>query len=130
MTTDATPSARLTVRDAFLAALGEDAAGYLILADARTLEGQLARPALVLQTVKVTKPPAGRGVLEATVQLWACARSVGPAELEDTLDQLLVDVLGHLDAMPFVDWTEASRIVLDDRYPAWSIPLSVVFLTT
>jgi len=84
----------------------------------------ISKPTVMVYRERVTAGPSF-ALQVHTFALWV----VGPGQMgEQTvakLDDLLDDVLGVLDDLPQVTWSEALYQVLDDKYPAFKVTAEV-----
>lgn len=116
-----------TTRDALVGKLARLVSDYAVdvVAYSRKLTN-LERPAVLVRVDKVRNSKAARGWREFDVTLILAIPQTDPTgPADDVLDGHLEDLLDILDAADAdelgVKWTEATRSVLDEAFPAYEI---------
>ena len=85
---------------------------------------QLLNDCLLVNTVGVRPPEVAQLGAVVRFELFAvCATTTGP-DAEDQLEALLDSVLIALDGMN-VEWTGATRYVVNEKHPAYRIEMEV-----
>ena len=104
-----------------LVSTGHDPASFRVRTDYRVVDGLEAPTVLVRLESLTPDPPAW---VTATVHLLVATPAT---EDEDELEAWLADVLAALstDDAHGILWTTATRVVLDDTWPAWDITTTV-----
>lgn len=93
-----------------------------------TIPDNVTVPTVVLWQQSVTRfEQIDLEHLRATLTLWVLVPSDRPETLDDRLDGLLVTLLGVLQPLAWLDWTEAERGVLADSYPGYQITATAVY---
>lgn len=87
----------------------------------------LTRPTVMVWTADLEPAPAvGRGRLVTNLDVWVLTPRQDPATADDLLDTHLVEVIGVLHNLPWIDWTRAERGVLADTYHGYRITARAV----
>lgn len=68
-----------------------------------------------------------RGLLALDAVVWLLVPDVEPAEVDDKLDELLVELLDQLDAAGVVNWTEAERGNLADAFAGYRVTVTMQY---
>ena len=86
----------------------------------RTPDQQLTGPAVIAWPLTMTRQPnARRSLIVSDVELWIVTHHADEAKADQALDALVVELIGHLEALPMVAWTTLERGALADRYHGW-----------
>lgn len=111
-------AARQYLADALKAALPE----FAVIPWLRTVDG-VAKPTLIVTREHVAHATSAKGVRDNAMKVLV----VDPRQTngEDQLDASLDVVLAALDVMPDIAWTDATRAVLDEKWPTYSITLTL-----
>ena len=94
----------------------------------RGLDGvETNRPVVMLYREGVTKAPNGQGFYLNDFALWLISPNIDPTRAEDSLDNLLDEVIAALDPLDWVNWSQVERSTFgDNQAPAYKITLQIV----
>lgn len=94
----------------------------------RSLDGLEAKtPVVQVYRETLAKAPNAQGTYLNTFALWIISPGVDVPRAEDTLDDLLDQVVVALDQVKWLNWTTADRSVYGDaEKPAYKINLTIL----
>lgn len=82
----------------------------------------VTKPTVMLwQALIEHQPQVTLDRLKVTCEAWVLVGNEDPARLNDALDDFLEDVLGALQPLTWVEWTQAERGVLFDRFHGYRL---------
>ena len=115
-------SARKQLRDALAEALPT----YRVMGSA-ILPSAVARPTIgVWQQSMTRREEFGLNRVAVGFELWVLVGPEDPEKADDALDTALEEVLGALQPLGWVQWTEAQRGVLADNFHGYNIQVTAV----
>lgn len=94
----------------------------------RSLDGvETNRPVVMLYRESMTKAANGQGFYLNEFALWLISPHIDPTRSEDSLDLLLDQTIEALDAIDWLNWSNAERSTFgDSQAPAFKITLQIV----
>lgn len=112
-------------RSELAVALKDALPGWQIVSDARALDSVRKPGAAVLWTVSHRRAPAlGLDWFQDEVALWVLTPTDKPADIEDDLDDLLLQLLEALEPLASFAWEVAERGQLNDRYDGYRLAVT------
>lgn len=115
-------------RQMLATALATALPSWMILSDARQLDRLELPGACVLWTQRRTRPEKlSLDLLQDEVTLWVITATDSPALIEDTLDDMLDDVLQALAPLQPFHWSDAERGVLADTFQGWRLTVTCLY---
>lgn len=85
------------------------------------------KPTALIWSAKMARVDLnGFEVVKETLEMWVLTTEDNPLTAEDDLESRLMDVLGVIEPLGFVTWTEANREVLADTWQGWHLTLECV----
>ncbi|WP_419817004.1 hypothetical protein [Glaciibacter flavus] len=89
--------------------------------------GSITRRPVVVIRQKATRPaPEGIGFFLVDLTLTVATPITNLDAAEDALDDILVDIDTALAKVPWVRWTDATKVIYQDMYPALDFTLEAV----
>ena len=81
---------------------------------------RLTGPALVAWPLTMTRQDNGRRrAIVSEVELWIVSHHTDEAKADEALDALVVELIGHLEALPMASWSQLDRGALQGRFHGW-----------
>lgn len=112
-------------------ALSATLPGWQVVSDARALDAIRRPGAAVMWTAKRAKAPAlGLDWFTDEVTLWILTPTDRPADLEDSLDSLLLTVMEALEPLDAFHWETAERGVLAEKFEGYRLTITCAFRIT
>ena len=116
-------SARTQLADALTAALPDT---YRVMGFNDQLDG-VSRPTVMLWQSSLRRiEQIGHDRLQVSVALWVLTGRDNLERADDDLDDALEDVIAALRPLTWVDWTEAERGVLLERFHGYNLTVTAV----
>jgi len=94
----------------------------------RSIDGlESNKPVIMLYRETLAKAPNAIGTYLNTFVIWIISPGIDPVRAENTLDDLLDEVVVALDQVKWLNWTTAERSVFgDNQAPAYKINLTII----
>lgn len=87
---------------------------------------QIAKPTILIKQLALRPAPAApNGCLEAEVVVTLASPISSPQRAEDALDDDVLEILTALDEAGMSIWTEARKVVAEDKYLAYDINMTL-----
>lgn len=109
------------------AALRAGLAGWRVVDTYRPLDS-ITASTVALWTANVDRLEYnGTDWLRATVETWILTPVEKADLVEDSLDDLLTQVLAVIEANPAFTWSTAERATLAETFPGWKLPITCLY---
>lgn len=101
--------------------------GIKIIPNSRNVDSLGTTPAVQISLQTITPlPEAPAGANLATFTVTIVTPHTDPEQAEDDLDDLVGDLLTALDKLEVLDWSEARKVLWDDRHLAYDVTVTAV----